>query len=92
MTCLLLTVSNSDTFLYNYELIMWKLESSMCKVPHKKYPYFQLGLTAMKTVVMSNSSAAKAGNASLKGGSVTTTKIVKMARTNMTVVSTTHQK
>ena len=49
----------------------------------------QLEVVEMKSAVMSNSSVAMLQeNASPRGGNVTTTKIVKMARTNMTVVST----
>ena len=43
---------------------------------------------ATKNVVMSNFNAGTVENASPRGGNVTTTKIVKTARTNMTVVST----
>ena len=48
---------------------------------------FQTKPEAMRTVVMSNSSVDLEGNASLRGGSATTTKIARTARTNTTVVS-----
>ena len=48
---------------------------------------FQTKPEAMRTVVMSNSSVDLEENASLRGGSATTTKIARTARTNTTVVS-----
>ena len=49
----------------------------------------QLEVAGMKSAVTSSSSVAMLQeNASPRGGNATTTKIVKMARTNTTVVST----
>jgi hypothetical protein len=48
--------------------------------------FFQVKL-AVKSVVRNNFSVVVVENASPNGGSVITTKIVRMARTNMTVVS-----
>jgi hypothetical protein len=54
-----------------------------------KPPQFQLAMVVMKSAVTNSFSVEMLQeNASPRGGNATTTKIVKMARTNMTVVST----
>jgi len=49
-------------------------------------PKYQVKLVLMRTAVMNNSSVVPKANASLRGGSVTTTKIARMERTNTTVL------
>ena len=48
---------------------------------------FQVKLEGMRTVLISSSSVVPEANVSLRGGSVTTTKIARTERTNTTVVS-----
>lgn len=55
------------------------------QIPETKLKY-QTKPEAMRTVVMSNSSVDLEENASLRGGSATTTKIARTARTNTTVL------